>query len=112
MNFTKAISSVAFSAVTSCVVGLVAAAIGIATSFTVGTALVFGAVVGVILTALNMAQPQGMMGNALVGGALFWVGTWLTTAAAALTLPVAAPAIVTGLVVGFVYSAVTEGIEG
>lgn len=108
MNFAKTFGGIAAGAVASCVAGFVTAAAGLAT-FALVPALSFGAVVGLVLAIVNSMQPQSAMGNAAMGGGLGFVGYMLTTAAV-MTAPGALVAIVTGFLVGWLYSIVSEAV--
>lgn len=109
MNFAKTFTGVVTGAVASVAAGFFTAAVGMAT-LTLLPAAVTGAVVGLILSIVNSGQPQGMMGNAFIGGlatmlAYFFTAAALATGAGAIT------AIVSGFVVGVVYTMIVDSVE-
>lgn len=109
MNFAKAFTGVVAGAVASVAAGFITALAGMAT-FTLLPAATAGAVVGLLLSIINMGQHQGVLGNAFIGGLLTMLGYFFTVAV--VTGTGAVMAIVTGAVVGVIYTLIVDSMEG
>jgi len=107
MNILKVFGGVAAGAIASVAVGFVAATIGLAT-FALVPAIVFGAVIGMLLSIHNAFQPQGTAENAVFGAVMTCAGYALVSGFAALSIAGFAVAAFTGVLVGWLYTFVSE----
>lgn len=123
MELAKVAKGAFIGAVTSCIVGLIVAAVSMASSYAFGTAavgivsasafvlaLIQGTVAGYVLAGLEQMKPeQSFTTNALLSCAIFLIGSWLATEGA-LDLVGAAIAIASGWVLVVFYTIFCVGI--
>lgn len=109
MKFTKSIGGIVAGALASGVVAFVAATIGVTTTLALVPALTLGGIVALLTSVHNHFQPQGRYENAVFGAVFTCVGYLLMTGFSALNIiPGLAIAAVTGVLVGWIYSVVSD----